>query len=57
MFRHMHVHCVTPVIVQVTSSVGAAMVVVANLGFTGLGASPPSPELGAMISSGFQYMG
>ncbi|MEJ2666081.1 MAG: ABC transporter permease [Deinococcales bacterium] len=43
----------SPLMVQFTLSIGTAILDVAALGFLGLGARPPSPEWGAMISDGF----
>ena len=43
----------SPIMVQFTLSIGTAILDVAALGFLGLGARPPSPEWGAMISDGF----
>lgn len=44
----------SPLMVQLTLSIGVAILDVAALGFLGLGARPPTPEWGAMISDGFQ---
>jgi len=43
----------SPLMVQLTLSIGTAILDVAALGFLGLGARPPTPEWGAMISDGF----
>lgn len=42
-------------IVQSTLSIGSAILDAAALGFLGLGALPPAPEWGLMISRGFGY--
>lgn len=42
-------------IVQSTLSIGTAILDAAALGFLGLGALPPAPEWGLMISRGFGY--
>ena len=39
-----------------TLSFGQAIVTTAGLGFLGIGAQPPTPEWGAMLSSGRQYL-
>ena len=45
-----------PVIVQATLGFGSAIISAASLGFLGLGAQPPTPEWGAMISQSRQYL-
>jgi peptide/nickel transport system permease protein len=56
MIRHVLPNCLAPIIVQTTLSLGWAIVNAAGLSFLGLGAQPPSPEWGAMLSSGREYM-
>jgi peptide/nickel transport system permease protein len=45
-----------PLIVQGTLTMGAAILEAAGLGFLGLGAQPPTPEWGVMLSKGRMYM-
>lgn len=47
---------IAPVIVQATLGFGSAIISAASLGFLGLGAQPPTPEWGAMISQSRQYL-
>ncbi|NJR64209.1 MAG: ABC transporter permease [Leptolyngbyaceae cyanobacterium CRU_2_3] len=42
-----------PLVVQATLSLGTATLEAAGLGFLGLGARPPTPELGTMLSDSF----
>jgi peptide/nickel transport system permease protein len=42
-----------PVIVQASLSIGTATLEAAGLGFLGLGAQPPTPELGTMLADAF----
>jgi peptide/nickel transport system permease protein len=42
-----------PIVVQATLSIGTATLEAAGLGFLGLGAQPPMPELGTMLSDAF----
>lgn len=51
--RHILPNALSPLIVQLTLSIGVAMLDVAALGFLGLGAQPPEPEWGLMIRDGF----
>lgn len=46
----------TPIIVQISLSLGAAIVTLASLSFIGLGAQPPVPEWGTMIADGRAYL-
>jgi peptide/nickel transport system permease protein len=41
---------------RVTQDLGYALVSVAGLSFIGLGAQPPTPEWGALLESGLQYV-
>lgn len=56
MWHHILPNCLSPVIVKVSLDIGMAILAAASLGFIGLGARPPSPEWGAMISVGRTYM-
>jgi len=48
--------CLSSVIVRLTLDMAGIILIAAGLGFLGLGAQPPMPEWGAMISTGRQYM-
>jgi peptide/nickel transport system permease protein len=48
--RHILPHAATPMIVQGTLGIGTAILDAAALSFIGLGAQPPTPEWGAMLS-------
>ena len=49
-------NCVGPIIVQSTLSFSNGILDVAALGFLGLGAEPPTPEWGTMLSDARQYI-
>jgi dipeptide transport system permease protein len=49
-------NCLAPLIVQGTLSFSNAILEAAALGFLGLGAQPPLPEWGAMISAGRRFI-
>jgi peptide/nickel transport system permease protein len=55
-FKHIMPLCVSSVIVRVTLDMAGIILTAAGLGFLGLGAQPPSPEWGAMIAAGRQYV-
>lgn len=54
MFSHILPSSLSPLIVQATLSIGTATLETAALGFLGLGAQPPAPEWGAMLSDAFR---
>lgn len=54
-FRHVVPNCVSPIIIQASMDMGAVVLTVAGLGFLGLGAQPPSPEWGLMVSTSKLY--
>lgn len=56
MFRHILPNVLAPVIVLATLGIGGAILVGAALSFLGLGAQPPTPEWGAMLSSGRNFL-
>lgn len=56
LFRHLLPNSLSPVIVAATIGVGNAIVLEATLGFLGMGAQPPTPSWGAMMSAGTGYL-
>ncbi|WGF90445.1 nickel transporter permease [Marinivivus vitaminiproducens] len=48
--------CIPSVVVRITLNMAAIILTAAGLGFLGLGAQPPSPEWGAMLSTGREFM-
>jgi peptide/nickel transport system permease protein len=55
-FRHLLPNALPTVLVQVSVTIGFAVLLTAGLSFVGAGVSPPTPELGAMIASGAKFM-
>jgi peptide/nickel transport system permease protein len=56
MVMHLLPNVLTPIIVLASLGVAGAILTAASLSFLGLGAQPPEPEWGAMLSSGRSYM-
>jgi peptide/nickel transport system permease protein len=54
--RHILPNAFGPVVVQITLDIGTVILEVAGLSFLGLGAQPPTPEWGLMVSDGVQYI-
>ncbi len=55
-FRHVLPNSMAPVIVYGTLMLATAILDCAALGFLGLGAQPPTPEWGAMLSKSYSYI-
>lgn len=53
---HVLPNALSPIIVQSTLRTGSAIIGIASLSFLGLGISPPTPEWGAMLSSGRAFI-
>jgi len=49
-------NCMAPIIVQATLSFSTAILDAAALGFLGLGAQPPTPEWGTMLSDAIKFL-
>jgi glutathione transport system permease protein len=56
MFVHLLPNAVAPALVIATLRLGTAILTAASLSFLGLGIRPPSPEWGAMLSDGRQFI-
>jgi len=56
LLRHLLPNVISPVIVQATLGLAEAIIEAAALSFLGLGATPPTPEWGAMLSEGRSYL-
>ena|SRR5258706_2568054 len=56
LFLHVFPNTWTPIIVQATLGIGTAVLDAAALSFLGLGAQPPTPEWGQMLSEARNYV-
>lgn len=56
LLHHIVPTCIPSVIVRLTLNITSIILSAAGLGFLGLGAQPPSPEWGAMLSSARQFI-
>ena len=54
--RHVLPNCLAPAIVAVTLGMAGAILLEAALSFIGLGAQPPTPSWGSMISDGRDFL-
>ncbi|MBY7144873.1 ABC transporter permease [Virgibacillus sp. NKC19-3] len=55
-FKHIFPNITSPIIVQATMYIATAVISASGLSFLGLGAQPPMPEWGAMLSDGRNYL-
>lgn len=55
LFKHILPNAVSVIIIQLTLDVGYAILATSSLSFIGLGAQPPSPEWGTMMSTARNY--
>lgn len=56
LFHHILPNSLAPIIVQGTLAIGTAILDAAALGFLGLGAQPPNPEWGKMLSDSKDFI-
>ncbi len=56
LLRHIAPLCVSSVLMRLSLDMAGIVLTAAGLGFLGLGAQAPSPEWGAMMASGRQYL-
>ncbi len=56
LWRHILPNVLSPIIVVATVNVGTAILITAGLSYVGLGAQPPTPEWGAMLSESRAYL-
>ena len=54
--KHIWPLCISSLIIRVTLDMAGIILAAAGLGFLGLGAQPPSPEWGAMVSDGRKFI-
>jgi peptide/nickel transport system permease protein len=56
MFREILPSCVGPILTKISLDAGWVILLGATLSFVGLGAQPPTPDLGSMVSDGAQFL-
>lgn len=56
MLKHVIPNSISPIVVIATLRIATAIISAAGLSFLGMGAQPPTPEWGAMLSSGREYL-
>lgn len=56
LFRHILPNTIVPVLVKASIDFSHAILITSSLSFLGVGAQPPSPELGAMVTEGRVFL-
>lgn len=54
--RHVLPNCISPILVQATVDIGTVILASSSLAFIGLGAQPPAPDWGLMVSEGRTFI-
>jgi peptide/nickel transport system permease protein len=54
--RHVVPNAWVPLLIKATLDLGVALLLTASLSFLGLGAKPPTPELGALVTQGREHL-
>lgn len=55
-FREILPNSISAIFTKMTLDVGIVIIIAASLSFVGLGAQPPTPDLGTMVSDGAKYL-
>lgn len=55
-FKHVLPNCLAPIVVYSTLGIATAILEAAALSFLGLGSQPPTPDWGAMLADGREYL-
>jgi len=55
-FREILPNCLGPILTKMTLDAGWVILIGASLSFVGLGAQPPTPDLGTMVSDGAKFL-
>ena len=56
LFKELLPNCISVITVKVTLDAGFVILIGAGLSFLGLGAQPPTPDLGTMVSTGADFL-
>jgi peptide/nickel transport system permease protein len=56
LFKEMLPNCLSTILTKMSLDVGWVILIAASLSFVGLGAQPPTPDLGSMVAEGSKYL-
>ena len=56
LFREILPNCIPSILTKVTLDMAFVIIIIAALGFVGLGVQPPTPDLGRMVAEGIDFI-
>jgi len=56
MFREILPNCIPSILIKTTFDLAFVILLIASLGFVGLGVQPPTPDLGRMVADGVRFL-
>ena len=56
LFREILSNCISPIFTKISLDMGWVILIGSSLSFVGLGAQPPTPDLGTMVADGSKYL-
>jgi peptide/nickel transport system permease protein len=56
LFREILLNCISPILTKMSLDMGWVILIGSSLSFVGLGAQPPTPDLGSMVADGSKYL-
>ena len=56
LFREILLNCISPILTKMSLDMGWIILIGSSLSFVGLGAQPPTPDLGSMVADGSKYL-
>jgi peptide/nickel transport system permease protein len=56
MFSEILPNCVPSILIKTTFDLAFVILLIASLGFVGLGVQPPTPDLGRMVADGVRFL-
>jgi peptide/nickel transport system permease protein len=56
MFNEMLPNCIPSILIKTTFDLAFVILLIASLGFVGLGVQPPTPDLGRMVADGVRFL-
>lgn len=56
LFREILPNCLSPILTKMSLDAGVIILIGASISFVGLGAQPPTPDLGSMVAAGCKFL-
>ena len=56
LFKEILPNCLSPIFTKVSLDMGAVILIGSSISFVGLGAQPPTPDLGTMVADGAKFL-